>query len=47
MRQFTLKRIDYSKDKRYYLRIDNSKGEEVNHYEFIIDIAFQDGFNFL
>lgn len=47
MRQFTLKRINYSKDKRYYLRIDNAKGEEVNHYEFIIDIAFQDGFNFL
>lgn len=48
MKQFTLKRIDYSKDKRYYLRIDDAKtGEEVNHYEFIIDIAFQDGFNFL
>jgi len=47
MRQFTLKRINYSKDKRYYLRIDNAKGEEVDHYEFIIDIAFQDGFNFL
>lgn len=47
MRQFTLKRINYSKDKRYYLRIDNAKGEEVDHYEFIIDIAFQDGFNFM
>ena len=47
MRQFTLKRMNYSKDKKYYLRIDNSKGEEVDHYEFVIDIAFQDGFNFV
>lgn len=47
MKQFTLKRIEYSKDKKYYLRIDNANsGEEVNHYEFIIDIAFQDGFDF-
>ena len=48
MKQFTLKRINYSKDKKYYLRIDDAKtGEEVSHYEFIIDIAFQDEFNFL
>lgn len=44
---FTLKRMSYSKTKRYYLIIKNTKTDlEINRYEFIIDIPFQGGIDF-
>ena len=45
--KFTLKRMSYSKNKSYYLIIKNGQTDlEVNRFEFMIDIAFQDGFDF-
>jgi len=47
--KFTFKRVSYSKNKKYYLIIKNSDKEkdlEIDRIEFIIDIAFQDGFDF-
>jgi len=47
--KFTFKRVTYSKNKKYYLIIKNSDKEkdlEIDRIEFIIDIAFQDGFDF-
>ena len=45
--KFTLKRMSYSKNKKYYLIIkDTTDDLEVNRHEFMIDIAFQDGFDF-
>lgn len=45
--KFTLKRTNYSKNKIYYLIIKDGQTDlEVNRFEFIIDIAFQDGFDF-
>ena len=45
--QFTLKRISYSKNKRYYLIIKNTKTDlEIDRYEFMIDIIFDDGIDF-
>jgi len=47
--KFTFKRVSYSKNKKYYLIIknsDNDKDLEIDRIEFIIDIAFQDGFDF-
>lgn len=45
--KFTLKHMSYSKSKRYYLIIKDGQTDlEVERYEFMIDIAFQDGFDF-
>lgn len=45
--KFTLKRMSYSKTKSYYLIIKDGQTDlEVNRFEFMIDIAFQDGFDF-
>ena len=45
--KFTLKRMSYSKIKNYYLVVKDSQSDlEVNRFEFMIDIAFQDGFDF-
>lgn len=45
--KFTLKRMSYSKQKSYYLIIrDGQTDLEVDRFEFMIDIAFQDGFDF-
>ena len=45
--KFTLKRMSYSKSKKYYLIIKDGQTDlEVNRFEFMIDIAFQDGFDF-
>ena len=45
--KFTLKRMSYSKNKSYYLIIKDGQTDlEVNRFEFMIDIAFQDGFDF-
>lgn len=45
--KFTLKHMSYSKSKRYYLIIKDEQTDlEVERYEFMIDIAFQDGFDF-
>ena len=45
--KFTLKRMSYSKLKNYYLIIKDGQTDlEVNRFEFMIDIAFQDGFDF-
>lgn len=45
--KFTLKRMSYSKNKMYYLIIKDGQTDlEVERYEFMIDIAFQDGFDF-
>lgn len=45
--KFTLYRRQYSKSKNYYLIIkDNQEDIEVARYDFIIDIAFQDDFDF-
>ena len=45
--KFTLKRISYSKSKRYYLVIKDTKTDlEINRHEFMIDIAFQGGIDF-
>ena len=45
--KFTLKRMTYSKLKNYYLIIKDGQTDlEVTRFEFIIDIAFQDGFDF-
>lgn len=45
--KFTLYRRQYSKSKNYYLIIkDNQDDIEVARYDFIIDIAFQDDFDF-
>ena len=45
--KFTLKRMSYSKDKKYYLIVKDGQTDlEVNRFEFMIDIAFQDGFDF-
>ena len=41
--KFTLKRMSYSKSKKYYLIIKDGQTDlEVNRFEFMIDIAFQD-----
>lgn len=46
-RKFTLSRVNYSKSKNYYLIIkDNQEDIEIDRTEFMIDIAFQDGFDF-
>ena len=45
--KFTLKRMRYSKLKNYYLIIKDGQTDlEVTRFEFMIDIAFQDGFDF-
>ena len=45
--KFTLKRINYSKNKPYYLIIkDRQTDLEVNRFKFIIDIAFQTEISF-
>lgn len=45
--KFTLKHMSYSKSKKYYLIIKDGQTDlEVGRYEFMIDIAFQDGFDF-
>lgn len=45
--KFTLKRMSYSKSKKYYLIIKDGQTDlEVDRIEFMIDIAFQDGFDF-
>ena len=45
--KFTLKRMNYSKNKKYYLIIKDVQTDlEVNRFEFMIDIAFNDEFNF-
>ena len=45
--KFTLKRMGYSKQKSYYLIIKDGQTDlEVDRFEFMIDIAFQDGFDF-
>lgn len=45
--KFTLKRMTYSKSKKYYLIIKDGQTDlEVDRVEFMIDIAFQDGFDF-
>lgn len=45
--KFTLKRISYSKKKRYYLVMKDTKTDlEINRHEFMIDIAFQGGIDF-
>ena len=47
-KQFTLKRIKYSKYKPYYLIIKNSQTDyEITRFEFMIDIAFQSEFSFI
>ena len=46
-RKFTLSRVSYSRSKTYYLIIkDNQEDIEKERIEFMIDIAFQDGFDF-
>ena len=41
--KFTLKRIAYSKNKKYYLVMYDAKTDmEINRIEYLIDIAFQD-----
>ena len=45
--KFTLKRMGYSKSKKYYLIIKDGQTDlEIDRIEFMIDIAFQDGFDF-
>ena len=45
--KFTLKRMSYSKQKSYYLIIKDGQTDlEVDRFEFMIDIAFQDEFDF-
>lgn len=45
--KFTLKRISYSKNKRYYLVMKDTETDlEINRHEFMIDIAFQGGIDF-
>ena len=45
--KFTLKRMTYSKSKKYYLIIKDGQTDlEIDRVEFMIDIAFQDGFDF-
>ena len=45
--KFTLKRMSYSKSKKYYLIIKDGQTDlEIDRIEFMIDIAFQDGFDF-
>lgn len=45
--KFTLKRMSYSKSKKYYLIIKDGQTDlEIDRVEFMIDIAFQDGFDF-
>ena len=45
--KFTLKRMSYSKSKKYYLIIKDGQTDlEIDRIEFLIDIAFQDGFDF-
>ena len=45
--KFTLKRISYSKNKRYYLVMKDTKTDlEIDRHEFMIDIAFQGGIDF-
>lgn len=45
--KFTLKRMSYSKSKKYYLIIKDGQTDlEIDRMEFMIDIAFQDGFDF-
>ncbi len=45
--KFTLKRMSYSKQKSYYLIIKDGQTDlEVDRFEFMIDIVFQDGFDF-
>ena len=43
--RFTLKRMDYDKSKDYYLIIKD-KDDEIVREKFVIDIAFQEGFDF-
>ena len=39
--------MSYSKSKKYYLIIKDGQTDlEVDRIEFMIDIAFQDGFDF-
>ena len=46
--KFTLKRINYSKNKPYYLIIKDIQTDlEINRFEFMIDIAFQSEFSFI
>ncbi|OWT33739.1 TIGR02687 family protein [Methanobrevibacter sp. 87.7] len=45
--KFTLMQKEYSKDKKYFMVIKDVKTNmEIKREEFIIDIAFQDGFSF-
>jgi len=45
--KFTLKRMSYSKSKKYYLIIKDGQTDlEIDRIEYMIDIAFQDGFDF-
>lgn len=45
--KFTLRNIKYSKSKKYYLVMKNMENDvEINRYEFIIDIAISDDFEF-
>lgn len=45
--KFTLKRINYSKNKPYYLIIKDIQSDlEIKRFEFMIDIAFQSEFSF-
>jgi len=46
--KFTLRQIPYNKNNKYYMVIKNLKtDEEIERIEFIIDLAFQDNFNFI
>lgn len=45
--KFTLRNMKYSKSKKYYLVMKNMENDvEINRYEFIIDIAITDDFDF-
>ncbi|MDO9044791.1 MAG: BREX-1 system phosphatase PglZ type A [Methanobacteriaceae archaeon] len=45
--KFTLRNKKYSKSKKYYLVMKNMENDvEINRYEFIIDIAISDDFDF-
>ncbi|BDZ68769.1 BREX-1 system phosphatase PglZ type A [Methanobacterium ferruginis] len=45
--KFTLRNKKYSKDRKYYLIIENMENDaEIGRYEFIIDIAISDDFIF-
>jgi uncharacterized protein (TIGR02687 family) len=45
--KITLRNISYLKSEDYYLVIEDiENGAEIKRYEFIIDIAFSDGFDF-